>query len=107
MIMREWRAEIRRELRDEYVEYIRQTGVAGYRTTPGNLGATIAVRDLDEKRSEIVTLSFWRSLESISAFAGESIDKARYFAEDDRYLLTRPDRVVHYHAIGEGELGQE
>ena len=40
--LREWRAELRRELADEYVAYIRDTGLAEYRATPGNLGALIA-----------------------------------------------------------------
>ena len=104
MIMREWRAEIRRELRDEYVDYVRRTGLASYRTTPGNIGASVAVRDLDEQRSEIVTLSYWRSLDAISAFAGDPIDQARYYPDDDKYLLTRPERVVHYQAAGDGKL---
>ena len=100
MILREWRAHVRRELRDEYVEYVRRTGLAAYRNAAGNLGATIAVRDLDEERSEIVTLSYWPSLEAIKAFAGDDIDQARYFPEDDRYLLTRPDKVTHYELFG-------
>jgi heme-degrading monooxygenase HmoA len=106
MIMREWRAEVRRELCDEYLQYVTHTGLAGYRATPGNLGAVVAVRDLDERRSEIVTLSYWQSLDSIAAFAGEPIDKARYFPEDDKYLFTRPDKVTHYHASGGGALDQ-
>ena len=86
--------------REEYVEYVRETGLAGYRASPGNLGAWIAVRDLDEERSEIVTLSLWTSRDEIAAFAGEAIDTARYFPKDDKYLLTRPDLVTHYEAIG-------
>ena len=100
MILREWRAEIRREHRDAYVAYVRETGLAGYATTPGNLGAAIAVRDLDDERSEIVTLSYWSSPDAIRAFAGDPIDQARYFPMDDRYLLTRPEKVTHYDLLG-------
>jgi len=95
-ILREWRAEIRRATSAAYVDYVRSTGIAEYRRTPGNLGAVVAVRDLDETRSEIVTLSWWTSLDAIRVFAGEPPDRARYFAEDSQYLLTRPDRVLHY-----------
>ena len=52
-ILREWRAEIRRPKKAAYVEYVRATGIAGYRATPGNLGAALGVRDLDEDRSEL------------------------------------------------------
>jgi hypothetical protein len=95
-VLREWRAEIRRELKDEYTRYVLETGIAGYRAVPGNLGAAVATRDLDSERSEIVTLSWWVDEASIKAFAGENIDRARYFPADDRFLLTRPDRVYHY-----------
>ena len=96
VILREWRAEIRRELKYEYLRYVESTGLAGYRSTEGNLGAAAAVRDLDEKRAEIVTLSWWRDKRSIEAFAGTDIGRARYYPEDDRYLLTRPKDVHHY-----------
>jgi hypothetical protein len=100
VIMREWRAEIRRDTRDEYLDYVRSTGLTGYRATPGNLGAGVAIRDIDDHRSEIVTLSLWTSLDAIRAFAGDPVDQARYFPEDDRYLLTRPERVTHYDLTG-------
>jgi heme-degrading monooxygenase HmoA len=75
-IMREWRAEIRRTLKDEYVEYVEATGMVDYRQTPGNLGAIIATRDIDAERVEIVTLSWWKDENSIKAFAGSDIRKA-------------------------------
>ncbi|HYL69860.1 MAG TPA: hypothetical protein VEY89_00985 [Candidatus Dormibacteraeota bacterium] len=100
-VLREWRAEIRRALKDEYVQYVTSTGLAGYLSTPGNLGASIAVRDLDAQRSEIVTLSWWTDTEAIQAFAGTEYRRARYYPEDERYLLTRPDEVQHYAATVE------
>lgn len=95
-ILREWRAEVRRERKDEYVDYVTATGLAEYRQTEGNLGAVVAVRDLDAGRSEIVTLSWWKDEASIKAFAGDDISHARYYPEDDQYLLTHPETVLHY-----------
>ena len=99
-ILREWRAEIRRSDRDAYADYVRRTGLAAYTATPGNLGAAIALSDLDDERTEIVTLSCWTSMSAIAAFAGSPVDRARYFPEDERYLLTRPERVRHYDLSG-------
>ncbi len=45
---------------------------------------------------EIVTLSFWDSVQAIKAFAGDDIDRAVYYPEDDRYLLKRDPNVLHY-----------
>jgi len=101
-VLREWRAEIRRALKDEYVLYVKATGLAAYLRTPGNLGASVAVRDLDSERSEIVTLSWWSDIEAIKAFAGEDYGRSRYYPEDVRFLLTRPERVHHYEATAPG-----
>lgn len=78
-IMREWRGVIRRSHREEYVAYIESTGLARYRAVDGNRGAVVAVRDLDEDRTEVVTLSWWDSFDSIRGFAGIDIDLARYY----------------------------
>ncbi len=104
-VLREWRAEIRRALKDSYVQYVKATGLAAYLRTPGNLGAAVAVRDLDLERSEIVTLSWWTDVEAIKAFAGADIGRARYYPEDDRFLLTRPERVLHYEATAPASDG--
>jgi heme-degrading monooxygenase HmoA len=95
-ILREWRAEVRRDLKEEYVRYVTATGIAGYRQAPGNLGAVLATRDIDAQRAEIVTLSWWADEASIRAFAGSDIHRSRYYPEDDRFLLTRPEVVQHY-----------
>jgi hypothetical protein len=101
-ILREWRAELRRVVKYEYLKYVEATGLAGYRSTAGNLGAVAAVRDLDAERSEIVTLSWWKDKAPIEAFAGSDIGRARYYPEDDKYLLTRPEHVHHYESTEPG-----
>jgi heme-degrading monooxygenase HmoA len=101
-VLRLWRAEIRRALKDQYVQYVKETGLASYLRTPGNLGAAVAVRGLDSERSEIVTLSWWTDTEAIKAFSGADIGRARYFPEDERFLLTRPEHVHHYEATVPG-----
>lgn len=99
-ILREWRGELRRELADEYVTYISDTGLAEYRATPGNLGALIAVRALDDERAEVITLSWWPSMDAIRGFAGDDVERAVYYPQDDRFLLTKPDKVKHYESHG-------
>ena len=88
MIARMWRGVVRRDDADAYVTYIADTGMAEYRATPGNQGAWMFRRD-DGDRSEIITLSFWDSRDSVRAFAGEDIDQAVFYPEDDRFLVER------------------
>ena len=98
MIARIWRGVVRREDAPAYTDYIASTGMAEYRSTPGNQGAWMLRRD-DGDRSEIITFSFWDSTESIRAFAGDDIDQAVFYPEDDRFLIERDLRVRHYDVV--------
>jgi heme-degrading monooxygenase HmoA len=95
MVARTWRGWTRSEDADEYAAYIAETGLRAYRETPGNRGAWIMRRD-EEGRTEFVTLSFWDSLDAIRAFAGDDLERAVYYPEDDRFLVDREDRVKHW-----------
>ena len=95
MIMRRWRGWTRLEDRAAYTEYIEQTGIAAYRSTPGNRGAHLVSR-IDGDLVEFLTISFWEDLESIEAFAGEDIGRAVFYPEDDRFLIDREETVHHF-----------
>ena len=95
-VMRMWTGWIRPSDRDAYADYIEQTGLSAYRTTPGNLGAFTVFRDLPDGRCEVRTISFWRSRDDIRAFAGDDIEVAVFYSEDDRYLVDRETTVAHF-----------
>lgn len=86
---------MRREDGEAYAAYIGETGLAGYRETPGNRGAWMLRRDEGE-RTEFVMFTLWDSLDAIRAFAGDDVEAAVYYPEDDRYLVEREPRVKHY-----------
>jgi heme-degrading monooxygenase HmoA len=96
VIARMWRGWVRTEDRDTYVDYVERTGMSEYRRTPGNRGAHMLTRDLDDRRTEIVTLSFWDSRDVIAGFAGDDISRAVFYPEDDRYLVDRETTVTHF-----------
>lgn len=48
-IIRVWRAEVRRALKDEYVVYAKATGTAGYKQIFGNLDAIVPTIDPQPK----------------------------------------------------------
>lgn len=99
MILRRWRGVIRTAERDAYRDYIAATGGSDYTATPGNLGFQMLFRDLGDGTTEVTTLSWWRSLDDIRGFAGADISIARYYPEDDAYLLERPMRVEHHDVV--------
>ena len=95
MIARIWSGKVRREDGDAYVAYIHETGIAEYKATPGNQGAWLLRRD-DGDLAEIITFSLWDSLDAVRGFAGDDVEKAVFYPEDDRYLVERDLTVRHY-----------
>jgi hypothetical protein len=96
VIARTWRGWIRTQDKDAYIAYVTETGINEYRATPGNQGAYILTRDLGDGRTEMVTFSLWTSREVIVGFAGDDIDVAKFYPEDDNYLVDRENFVTHY-----------
>jgi heme-degrading monooxygenase HmoA len=101
MIARIWRGVVRAGDADAYVAYINETGIAEYLQTPGNRGAWMLRRD-DGDRTEFITYSLWESLDSIRRFAGDDIEAAVYYPEDERFLIEQDDRVKHYEVVAGG-----
>jgi heme-degrading monooxygenase HmoA len=102
MIARIWRGWVHPEHAAAYIDYVERTGLADYRRTPGNRGAWLLQRR-DGERIEVVTLSFWDSYDAIQRFAGADITRARFYPEDDRYLVAREWTVTH-HEVSAGSL---
>ena len=96
MIARMWRGKIRTDDVTAYVEYIDGTGIREYRQTPGNRGAQMWTRDLGDGTTEVITVSWWDDLDSIHGFAGDDIEVAVFYPEDDNYLVDRETRVNHF-----------
>jgi heme-degrading monooxygenase HmoA len=95
MIARTWRGAVRAEDAESYADYIRSTGLAAYASTPGNRGAYLLYR-IDGDRAEVLTISFWDSLDAVRGFAGDDINRAVFYPEDDRYLVDRDVAANHY-----------
>lgn len=95
MIARIWRGTVRATDADAYREYLEPTGLRAYRETPGNRGAWL-LRRIEGARCEIVTLSFWESMDAVRRFAGDDPEQAVFYPEDDRFLVERDLRVAHY-----------
>ena len=98
MIARIWRGWTTRENAEAYVEYLQGTGAPSSLGTPGNRGFFILHRP-EGDREEFVTLSLWDSLEAVKGFAGEDVEKAVFYPEDERYLVDREWTVAHYEWI--------
>jgi heme-degrading monooxygenase HmoA len=94
MIARLWHGRIRPEDTEEYVDYVRRTGLEGQRSTPGHRGTAI-LHGKDGEITHIYVLSLWESMDAIRRFAGEHPETAVYYPEDSGYLLELEPGVLH------------
>jgi heme-degrading monooxygenase HmoA len=100
MIARTWHGMTEASNADEYFEYLEKTGVPEYRTTQGNLGVYV-LRRIDGNKAHFLLLTLWESEDAIKKFAGPSMEKARYYPEDEHYLLELEPTVTHYEVLVE------
>jgi len=99
MIMRTWRGAVRSADEARYLEHQADTGVREYRETPGNLGALVLRRERGEL-VEVTTVSFWRSMDAVRAFAGDDPGRAKFYPGDDDLLAQKDDHADHYEVVG-------
>jgi heme-degrading monooxygenase HmoA len=95
MLARIWHGVTLAKKADEYLEYLNRSGIPDYLATPGNRGAYV-LRRIEGDRAHFLTVSLWDSLESIKGFAGQDHERARYYPEDEKFLLEFEATVEHY-----------
>jgi hypothetical protein len=64
-----------------------------------NRGAWLLWRT-EGDRAEFVTVSFWESRRAIEAFAGQDIDVAVFYPDDNQFLIEDDLTVSHYEVAG-------
>ena len=99
MIARIWHGVTRAADSDAYWSLLQRLAIPDYQGTPGNLGVRL-FRRVEGDRAHFLTLSYWTSLEAVRAFAGDEIELAKYYPEDQQYLLEFERTVEHYEVIG-------
>jgi len=98
MIARIWHGATRESDAGEYFEFLKRTGLRDYRALPGNRGVWV-LRRTKGGRAHFLLMSLWDSLDSVRAFAGPDVARARYYPEDDRFLLEKEPTVEHYDVL--------
>ena len=94
VITRIWHGRTLSEHADEYLRYVRDTGIKDYLNTPGILSARI-LRRIEGPVCHFWTITEWPDIESIIKFAGPDYEKAKYYPEDKKYLLELEETVIH------------
>jgi heme-degrading monooxygenase HmoA len=98
MIARLWRGATHERDAERYIGYQERTGLAEYRSTPGNRAALVLRRVIDG-RAEFLFLTIWDSEDAVRRFAGPDPGRAVFYPEDDEFLIERDDHVTHFDVV--------
>ena len=98
MICRIWHGRTSRQNADEYARFLEQRAIPDYRSVPGNLNVVVLRRDAGEV-THFMTVTHWASEDAIRAFAGDDLLKAKYYPEDEDFLLEFEPQVQHYTVV--------
>lgn len=99
MIARIWHGRTKAEDADRYRDFLAQRAIPDYASVEGNQGVRI-LRRVQGDEAHFLMLTFWESEEAIARFAGEDMEKAKYYPEDKAFLLEFEPTVTHYEVFG-------
>lgn len=99
MIARIWHGKTTVAKADAYMEeYFHETGLPDYQATEGNLGVFVLRKDEGDD-ANFLMITFWESKDAIKKFAGDDINRARYYPEDHQYFAELEENVAHYDVL--------
>ena len=100
MIARIWHGKTRVEDYEAYTTFLKERAIPDYRGTKGFL-RLVFLRNIRENEGHFTLITFWENLEAIRTFAGEDYKKAKYYPEDQNYLLEFEENVAHFEVFAE------
>jgi len=100
MIARIWKGRTKIKHLEEYTEFMKVRAIPDYKKTDGFIKLTFLKRT-DNEFAYFYLLTFWKNLEVIKNFAGDDFEKAKYYPEDNNYLIDFPEKVTHYEVFAE------
>ena len=95
MIARLWHGAVPAARGEDYLRYLERTGLPDYRATAGNRGVYV-LRRQEQGLDHFLLVTLWESEAAIRAFAGEDMERARYYPEDRDFLVELEPTVTHY-----------
>ena len=88
MIMRLWHGRTATGNFEAYTQFMRERAAPDYALVEGNLGCYFS-RRLDDEAAHFLLVTLWESIDAVRAFAGPDPEVAKYYPEDDDFLLEK------------------
>lgn len=98
MIARIWQGITLTLEADDYIEFLNERVLPGYREANGNQGIFV-FRNTQGEITHFLLLSLWSSQEQLAGFNGPDEAKSNLFTEEKRFLLAFESTAKHYEVI--------
>ncbi len=100
MIARIWTGKTKLEHLEAYTDFMKSRAIPDYKKTPGFVKLSF-LRQHDSTFAYFKLITYWENLEVIKNFAGVDYEKAKYYPEDEAFLLEFPEKVAHFEVFAE------
>jgi len=93
--MRLWHGEVALEKADEYQKFMIEKAAPDYSSVPGLLNLSFQRKD-DADKANFLLMTIWDNIESVKKFSGDDVELAKYYPEDDAFLLSKEKYTTMY-----------
>ena len=100
MIVRMWHGMVDVSKADEYTEFMKERAAPDYGSVEG-LKKILFLRNVEKGVAHFLLVTHWESMESVKKFAGDRPEKAKYYPEDDDFLLEKEETSALYEVFYE------
>ena len=99
-IMRLWHGKVALEKADQYEKFMIEKAAPDYGSVEGLLKLYFQRRN-ENTIAHFLLVTIWDSMESVKKFAGAEPDLAKYYPEDDDFLLEKEKYTSLYEVFYE------
>lgn len=100
MVARIWHGKTKADDYEAYTGFLRSVAIPDYEETEGFVKLTF-LRRLEGQVAHFDLITFWQDLEAIKNFAGADYEIAKYYPEDEGFLLEFEEKVTHHDVFAE------
>lgn len=95
MIARIWHGKTSSSDFEAYTNLLKRLAIPDYQKTEGFIGLTF-LRNIINSEAHFTLITYWENMEVIKNFAGTDFEKAKYYPEDNDFLLEFEEKVQHH-----------
>ena len=102
MIVRMWHGMVDASKSEEYAKFMKERAVPDYSSVDG-LKKLLFLRNVEADVAHFLLVTYWESMEAVKKFAGDRPEKAKYYPEDDDFLLEKEETSALYEVFYESK----